>query len=71
MPSAALKEIERVEIVPVTEVARSLGIAPMKVKAAIKNGTMPIGAVCTEDRSTKERTVILRTRWEKWKNGEL
>ena len=56
---------------PIKEVAKAMGIAAMKVKSAIKNGTMPIGAVCTEDRTTKERTVILRSRWERWKNGEL
>lgn len=66
-----METAERLETVPVLEVAKALGIAPMKVKAAIKNHTLPIGCVCTEDRSTKERTVILRTRWEKWKAGEL
>lgn len=62
----------RVETIPVAEVAAALGIAPMKVKSAIKNGTMPIGCVCKDDEhSTHERTVIIRTRWEKWIAGEL
>lgn len=61
----------RVETVPVTEVAKMLGIAPMKVKSAIKNGTMPIGAVCKDDNSTKERTIIIKTRLQRWLDGEL
>lgn len=67
-----MEAAERLEIVPVAEVASALGIAPMKVKSAIKNGTMPIGCVCKSDDDSKvERTVILRSRWEKWKAGEL
>lgn len=66
-----MENAERLETVPVLTVAKALGIAPMKVKSAIKNGTMPIGCVCEGDRSEKERTVILRTRWEKWIAGEL
>ena len=66
------KIISRVEIIPVAEVAAALGIAPMKVKSAIKNGTMPIGCVCKdEENSTHERTVIIKRRWEKWIAGEL
>ena len=52
-------------------VARLLGTTPAKVKAAIKNGTMPIGMVAKEEGSTKERTIIITKRWEKWINGEL
>jgi hypothetical protein len=63
--------MERVETISVKEVAKALGIAPMKVKCAIKNGTMPIGAVAQEDNSTKERTVIVKVRFEKWIRGEL
>lgn len=62
---------KRLDIVPVNEVAAALGIAPMKVKSGIKNGTMPIGTVVREEGSSVERTVILKTRWEKWKAGEL
>lgn len=66
-----MKTVERLETVPIVEVAKAIGVAPMKVKLAIMNGTMPIGCVTTGDRSEKDRTVILRTRWEKWKAGEL
>jgi hypothetical protein len=66
-----MEAIERLETVPVIEVAKALGVDAMKVKSAIKNGTMPIGCVCKEEGSSKERTVILRTRWDKWKAGEL
>lgn len=63
---------ERLETIPVREVAKALGIGAMKVKTAIKNHTLPIGCVCASDNgSSVERTVILRSRWEKWKAGEL
>lgn len=61
--------IVRVDTMSLLEVAHALGTSPMKVKAAIKNGTMPIGMVAKEPGSSQERTVIVRTRWEKWING--
>lgn len=68
---ASVETSMKLDTIPIAEVARELGIAPMKVKSAIKNGTLPIGCVCTEDCNTKEQTVILKVRWEKWKAGEL
>ena len=53
------------------EVAEYLGTTPMKVTAAIKNGTMPIGAVLCEDGTgDRERTIILRPRWDAWRTGK-
>lgn len=63
--------MDKAETVTVREAAYVLGVSPMKIKSAIKNGTLPIGAVFTEDNSTKERTVIIKTRLEKWLRGEL
>ena len=53
-----------IELVTAEEVARALGTSPMKVKSAILNGTMPIGAVLTE--GGRDRVVIIRARWEAW-----
>ena len=61
----------RVDTVPIPIVAKMLGIDPNKIKSAIKNGTMPVGCVCQADGSSKERTVIIKTRLEKWLEGEL
>jgi hypothetical protein len=63
--------MDKIETLLIADVARALGTSPAKVKAAIKNGTMPIGMVGQEPGSTQERTVIVRTRWEKWINGQL
>ncbi len=60
-----------VETMTVQEVAALLGTAPMKVKSAILNGTMPIGMVARDEHSTHDRTIIIKTRWEKWIAGEI
>ena len=52
----------------VEEVARALRTSPMKIKSAILNGTMPIGAVMTE--GGRDRVVIIRARWEAWATGK-
>lgn len=64
-------DVIKVETVPVKVVAKMLGIAPMKVKAAIKNGTMPVGLVAKEEGKSLERTVVIKTRLERWLDGEL
>ena len=61
----------RVETVPVTVLAKMIGVDPNKIKSAIKNGTMPIGCVCQADGSSRERTIIIKTRLERWLAGEL
>lgn len=61
----------QVETVPVTVLAKMLRVDPNKIKSAIKNGTMPVGCVCKADGSTKERTIIIKTRLERWLAGEL
>ena len=61
----------RVETMTCLEVATMLGTTHTKVKAAIKNGTMPIGMVAKDEHSTQERTIIIKTRFYKWINGEL
>lgn len=53
-----------VEVVPVEDIAVLLHTHPMKVKSAILNGTMPIGAVMND--GGRDRVVIIRARWEAW-----
>ena len=60
-----------VETITVEEVAKALHTAPMKVKSAIKNHTMPIGAVLQTEGSGVERTIVSKTRWVKWLAGEM
>lgn len=63
--------IQNIETMSTQDVAKILRTSPMKVKAAIKNGTMPIGMVARQDGSSHERTIIIRERWEKWIAGTL
>jgi len=58
-----------VELMTVKEVADILKTAPMKIKSGILNGTMPIGTVINEGKN--DRVIIIKTRFEKWMNGEL
>ncbi len=60
-----------VETITLQEAAKVLKTSPMIIKAAIKNGTMPVGAVAKNDHSTQDRTIIIKTRFYKWLNGEL
>lgn len=53
------------------EVATIMGTTPDKVRAAILNGTMPVGMVGKGDHSNNIRTIIVKTRFEKWLAGEL
>lgn len=52
------------------EVARELGTSPQKIKAGILNGTLPIGTVLRDAHSTQDRIIIIKKRWEKYKEGE-
>lgn len=61
----------RVETVPVEILAKMLGTDPNKIKSGIKNHTMPVGCVLKADDSTRERTIIIKTRLERWLEGEL
>ena len=61
----------KVSTMSAQEVARELGTDPMKIKSAILNGTMPIGLVAKADTSTKDRTIIIRRRYELWLEGKL
>jgi len=63
--------MDYVETVPVEDVAKAMHTNPMKIKSAILNHTMPIGAVMRDEHSTKDRIIIFKTRWEKYKRGEL
>lgn len=62
---------KKIETLSPLEVAKALGTSPMKVKAAIQNGTMPIGMVARDEHSTQDRIIIVKERWEKWKTGRL
>lgn len=57
-----------IDLVTVEEVARALRTSPMKVKSAILNKTMPIGAVLTD--GGRDRVVIIKARWEAWATGK-
>ena len=63
--------MEYVETIPVAQVANEMRTNAMKIKSAILNHTMPIGAVMREEGSTHDRIIIFKTRWEKYKRGEL
>ena len=55
-------------LIDVKEIADFLGTSPMKIKSGILNGTMPIGTVLAE--GGRDRTIIIRARWEAWINGK-
>ncbi|MDR2982735.1 MAG: hypothetical protein LBV12_10870 [Puniceicoccales bacterium] len=53
------------------EAAGILCTTPDKVRAAILNGTMPVGLVAQGDHSSHNRTIIIRRRFSLWLEGEL
>lgn len=53
-----------IKTLEVKEIAKALGTSPMKIKSAILNGTMPVGAVFND--GGRDRVVILQSRWEAW-----
>ncbi len=57
-----------IELMTAEEVAKALRTSPMKIKSAILNKTMPIGAVLTD--GGRDRVVIIRARWEAWATGK-
>ena len=64
------KTLPKTELMKVEDVATILQTTPRKVTAAIRNGTMPIGAVGDEDRDDKRvRTIIIKQRFERWIAG--
>jgi len=62
--------IDKTETVTPLAVAKALGTTPMMVKAAIKNGSLPIGFVARKEGSTQDRIIIVKARWERWRRGE-
>ena len=61
-----------VELIPVEQVARELKTTNRKVIVAIKNGTLPIGAVAEPQNETEHYTAkIFKKRWEMYKEGLL
>ncbi len=60
----------RLETLSAREVAKEMGISPMMVKFLIKSG-LPIGYVCRNPKSSRDRVIIFKERWEKYKRGEL
>jgi hypothetical protein len=51
------------EIIPIAMVAADLNTTPPIIKAAIENGSLPIGFV------GGHRTVIIKRRYEQWVKG--
>lgn len=60
---------EKKDTITLTEVAAELGMNTMFVKEMIKTGQLPIGIVFRPEKSTQDRIIIPRKRWEAWKNG--
>ncbi len=50
--------------IPRTEVAKELGISPLRVTALIEQGKLP-GIV--DNSSVRTKTIIIREQWEAWK----
>ncbi len=50
-------------------VAKILGTSQPIIKAAIKNGTLPIGFVARPEGSSHDRIVIIKKRFEIWLDG--
>ena len=65
-------QAESIEFIPVEKVAKELKTTHRKVVLMIKNGTLPIGAVAEPDGDRDHYVCkILKSRWEKYKTGEL
>ena len=64
-------DIKSVETITTKDTAAILRTTAPIVKAAILNGTLPIGFVGRRDGSTKDTIVILKKRLEMYINGEL
>lgn len=57
----------QVKTVKVEDAAKILGTSPQRVKAAILNGTLPIGAVFTKSKPTEvDRVTIIESRLRAW-----
>lgn len=62
-----MSEMFKVDIMKTEEVARLFGTTPPKIKAAILNGTLPIGFVANGD---KDRIIIVKQRLAAWLNAD-
>lgn len=59
--------IFNVDIMKAEEVAKLFKTTPPKIKAAILNGTLPIGFVAGGD---KDRIIIVKQRLDAWLNAD-
>lgn len=66
-----MKEIPPIETITTKDAAAILRTTAPIVKAAILNGTLPIGFVGRRDTSGKDTIVISTKRLEMYINGEL
>ncbi len=57
----------KADLMSAVEVANIFHTTPLKIKAAILNGTLPIGFVADGDR---DRIIIIKQRLEAWLNAE-
>lgn len=63
-------EALKVETIPLADVAKILGTSAPRVKAAILNGTLPIGAVFEKSRPGEvDRVTVVKNRFEAWLMG--
>ncbi len=64
-------EVERVETVPLNEVAKALGVSPRKAMRMILNGTLPVGCVAEPEEEGERYTPrVLKVRWEAYIAGK-
>lgn len=71
MEDKDLADLFKVEIMKAEEVAKILKTSPPRVKGAILNGTMPIGAVFEKSHPGEvDRVAIVKKRFEAWINAK-
>lgn len=60
----------KVKLLKASEVAPLFGTSPPQIKAAILNGTLPIGFVAQGGPDGRDRTIIVEKRLKKWIEGD-
>ena len=67
MNNSKFDEVFQVDILKATEVAKIFQTTAPKIKAAILNGTLPVGFVAD---GSVDRTIIIKQRLEAWLNAD-
>ena len=53
-----------IETISAAEAAKALHLTHACLKAAIRNGDLPVGFVFTPDGSTQDRVIVVKSRWD-------